>query len=47
MIAKSKDLRENSDYDAYFEPSVEEAEWVINNAEKFLEKMKKTLMKEG
>lgn len=47
MIAKSKDLRENGDYDAFFEPTLEETERVINDTEKFLTRIKEVLGRDG
>jgi len=47
VIVKSKDLRENGDYDAFFEPTFEETEQVINDAKKFLDRIKEILGKSG
>ena len=42
-LAKAETLRENADYDIYYEPLEEEAESVIEDAEKFLEWIKEAL----
>lgn len=42
-LAKAQTKREKADYDIYYEPSKEEAESVIEDAEKFLERIKRAL----
>lgn len=42
-LAKAETTREKADYDIYYEPSKEEAESIIEDAEKFLERMKRAL----
>ena len=43
MISKDKELRENGDYEPFFEGTSEEAMLVINDAHKFIEKAKEIL----
>ena len=42
-LAKAQTMREKADYDVYYEPSKEEAESVIEDAEKFLDRIKRAL----
>jgi len=42
-LAKAETKREKADYDIYFEPSEEEAEDIVKDAEKFLERIKRAL----
>lgn len=43
MLAKDMQLREKADYDVSFKASKEEAESVIDDADRFLERIKKAL----
>jgi len=40
-LAKAETKREKADYDIYFEPSEEEAEDIVEDAEKFFRENKK------
>ena len=42
-LAKAQTRREKADYDIYYEPSKEEAESVVEDAEMFLERIKKAI----
>ena len=42
-LTKAQTRREKADYDIYYEPSNEEAESVLEDAEKFLERIKRAL----
>ena len=43
MIRKSKETRENGDYDAFYEATENEAKISIENAKKFVDKIKDIL----
>jgi uncharacterized protein (UPF0332 family) len=43
MISTVEERRERADYDAYYEPSRYEAEMIIADAEKFLERIKEAI----
>ena len=42
-LAKAEAKREKADYDIYFEPSEEEAEDIVEDAEKFLVRIKEAI----
>ncbi len=42
-LAKAQTLREKADYDIYYAPSNEEAELILEDADKFLERIKTAL----
>lgn len=42
-LAKAQTRREKADYDIYYEPSKEEAESVVEDAEMFLERIKRAI----
>ncbi|NQE53918.1 hypothetical protein C5S29_10020 [ANME-1 cluster archaeon GoMg3.2] len=42
-LAKAQTRREKADYDIYYEPSKEEAESIVEDAEMFLERIKKAV----
>jgi len=42
-LAKAQTRREKADYDIYYEPSKEEAESIVEDAERFLERIKKAV----
>ncbi|MFA4640245.1 HEPN domain-containing protein [Pyrococcus kukulkanii] len=42
-LASAFSLRSRADYDIYYEPSLEEAEAVVENAERFLQRIKRAL----
>ena len=42
-LAKAQTKREKADYDIYYEPSEEEAESIIEDAERFLERIKEAI----
>jgi len=42
-LAKAEMKREKVDYDIYYEPSKEEAESIVEDAEKFLERIKSAI----
>lgn len=42
-LTKAQTMREKADYDIYYEPSKEEAESIIEDAENFLERIKRAL----
>jgi len=42
-LAKAEAKREKADYDIYFEPSEEEAEDIVKDAEKFLVRIKEAI----
>lgn len=46
MIATVEERRERADYDAYYEPSRDEAEKIIEDVERFLERIKKAIKEE-
>ena len=43
IISRDKDLRENGDYEAFYIASLDEAKTVIEDAEKFIKKVKEIL----
>ena len=43
MIAKSLQLRERVDYDVYYKATREEAESIVRDAERFVERIKKAI----
>jgi uncharacterized protein (UPF0332 family) len=46
MISTVEERRERADYDAYYEPSGDEAEKIIEDAERFLERIKEAIKEE-
>ena len=44
-LAKAETKREKADYDIYYEPSKEEAESVINDADAFLKRIEEAIEK--
>ena len=42
-MVKAETKREKADYDIYFEPSEEEAEDIVKDAEKFLVRIKEAI----
>jgi len=42
-LAKAETRREKADYDIYYEPSDEEAESILEDAENFLERIKRAV----
>lgn len=42
-LAKAETKREKADYDIYYEPSEEEAESIIEDADAFLERIKNAI----
>ena len=42
-LAKAETRREKADYDIYYEPSEEEAESILEDAENFLERIKRAI----
>jgi len=46
MISTVEERRERADYDAYYEPSRDEAEKIIEDAERFLERIKEAIKEE-
>ncbi len=42
-LVRAETKREKADYDVYYEPSEEEAESIIEDAEKFLERIKRAI----
>ena len=42
-LAKAQTKREKADYDIYYEPSKEESESIVEDAEMFLERIKKAI----
>ena len=45
IIAKGLQLRERADYDVYFQATKEEAEEIIKDAEKFIERIEDAIYK--
>ena len=45
IIAKGLQLRERADYDVYYKATKEEAEEIIKDAEKFIERIRKAIDK--
>ena len=46
MISTVEERRERADYDAYYEPSRDEAEKIIEDAERFLERIQEAIKEE-
>lgn len=46
MLSDALEVRENSDYDVYFESTESEARTILNNAKEFIKKIKEILIKE-
>ena len=42
-LASAFSLRSKADYDVYYEPTRDEAEAIVENAERFLERIKRVL----